>query len=76
MNPKWYTVTRLAVCAAMLGVVHAAEVDWYGFFTVEVYEGKSAKVKAARANEEAFAQGGEAKLVKLEVYELGSIWKK
>jgi hypothetical protein len=33
-------------------------------------------VKAARANEEAFAQGGEAKLVKLEVYELDSIWKK
>ena len=34
---------------------NAEEVDWYGFFTIEVYEGKSAKVKAARANEEAFA---------------------
>ena len=33
-------------------------------------------MKIAQPNEEAIAQGREAKLVKLEVYELDSIWKK
>ncbi len=30
-------------------------VDWYAFFTIESYKGSSAKVKAARSTEEAFA---------------------